>query len=162
MTRRSGLVLTCAVLALTSTSALSALGQPSSGGRVYYQTNEFVYRVWRIEDGLPQNSVTAILQARDGYLWLGTRGGLARFDGINFVVLGLAEGLEGLNVRALCQDRHGALWIGTASCLSRYQGGRFTTFTTREGLAGDLGNTPLPSYFARDLSRSNFARILRS
>ena len=140
MTRRSGFFLPCAVLALTGTGALSALGQPSGGGRAYCQTNEFVCRVWQVEDGLPQNSVTAILQTRDGYLWLGTRGGLARFDGVRFVVFGVAEGLQGLNVRTLCQDRQGALWIGTANCLSRYQDGRFTTFTTREGLAGDLIN----------------------
>ena len=140
MTRRPGVVLTCAVLAVTGAGALSAIGQPSGGGRAYCQTNQFVCRAWRVEDGLPQNSVTAILQTRDGYLWLGTRGGLARFDGVRFVVFGVAEGLQGLNVRTLCQDRQGALWIGTANCLSRYQDGRFTTFTTREGLAGDLIN----------------------
>jgi ligand-binding sensor domain-containing protein len=41
---------------------------------------------WTVEDGLPQNSVSALLQARDGYLWLGTLGGLVRFDGVRFTV----------------------------------------------------------------------------
>lgn len=127
-------------MALAGAGALSALAQPSGGGLAYCQTNEFVCRAWRVEDGLPQNSVTAMLQAPDGYLWLGTRGGLARFDGVRFVVFGVAEGLQGLNVLTLCQDRQGALWIGAANCLSRYAGGRFTTFTTRDGLAGDLIN----------------------
>ena len=42
-------------------------------------------RLWQTEDGLPQNSVTAIIQSHEGYLWLGTYNGLARFDGIRFV-----------------------------------------------------------------------------
>jgi ligand-binding sensor domain-containing protein len=42
--------------------------------------------VWTTEDGLPQNSILAITQTRDGYLWLGTWGGLARFDGVRFTV----------------------------------------------------------------------------
>src|SRR5256885_11725069 len=42
-------------------------------------------RLWQTEDGLPQNSVTAIVQTHDGYLWLGTYGGLARFVGVRFV-----------------------------------------------------------------------------
>ena len=41
---------------------------------------------WQTEDGLPQNSVTAVVQTRDGYLWLGTYSGLARFDGARFTV----------------------------------------------------------------------------
>ncbi len=41
---------------------------------------------WSSEDGLPQNTVNVILQTRDGYLWLGTQGGLARFDGVRFKV----------------------------------------------------------------------------
>ena len=41
--------------------------------------NYFI-RAWQTENGLPQNSVTAVVQTRDGYLWLGTYSGLARFD----------------------------------------------------------------------------------
>jgi ligand-binding sensor domain-containing protein/signal transduction histidine kinase len=77
------------------------------------------------------------VQTKDGYLWLGTSGGLARFDGVRFKVFGLADGLPGLYVKALLEDRHGALWIGTANGLCRYWGGRFTSWTTRSGLAGD-------------------------
>ena len=42
---------------------------------------EFSHDVWQIEDGLPQSTVRAIVQTRDGYLWFGTEEGLARFDG---------------------------------------------------------------------------------
>src|SRR5690349_24695153 len=43
-------------------------------------------RTWQVEQGLPQNKVTAVVQTRDGYLWVGTYCGLARFDGIHFTI----------------------------------------------------------------------------
>ena len=72
-----------------------------------------VFRAWGTEAGLPQNTVSVILQTRDGYLWLGTQAGLARFDGVRFKVYGLAEGLPSVQVRALYEDNQGSLWIGT-------------------------------------------------
>ena len=47
--------------------------------------DHFGHQAWRTDSGLPQNTVHSILQTRDGYLWLGTDGGLVRFDGIDFV-----------------------------------------------------------------------------
>ncbi len=48
---------------------------------------DFRVDVWQTEEGLPHNTVTALTQTRDGYLWLGTQGGLVRFDGVRFTVL---------------------------------------------------------------------------
>src|ERR1700685_1029160 len=45
----------------------------------------FGHQAWRTDSGLPQNTVHAILQTRDGFVWLGTDGGLVRFDGVDFV-----------------------------------------------------------------------------
>ncbi len=45
---------------------------------------QYVLDVWQIDDGLPSNHVLDILRTRDGYLWLATRGGLVRFDGVRF------------------------------------------------------------------------------
>src|SRR5258708_21808134 len=42
--------------------------------------------VWQREQGLPNNTVRAILQTREGYIWLATEEGLARFDGVHFKV----------------------------------------------------------------------------
>ena len=96
--------------------------------------------VWTTADALPQNSVTTIVQTRDGYLWLGTYGGLVRFDGVRFTVFDVASGaLRSNGVQALLEDREGALWIGTnGGGLTRHQGGRFETFTKGEGLAHDI------------------------
>src|SRR5688500_10427239 len=64
-------------------------------------------RSWRLEDGLPDNTVTAIAQTPDGYLWVGTTRGLARTDGVRFNMMSSGE-----NVSALAVDPSGALWIG--------------------------------------------------
>ena len=72
---------------------------------------------WETDDGLPHNSVGAIVQTQDGYLWLGTRGGLARFDGIHFEVFD-QDNLPGLNdsgIICLFEDSQRNLWIGTAN-----------------------------------------------
>jgi hypothetical protein len=71
--------------------------------------------VWDTEDGLPQNSVIAMTQTRDGYLWLGTLNGLARFDGVRFTVFDESNtpGLNSSRIVSLFEDSRGYLWIGT-------------------------------------------------
>lgn len=93
--------------------------------------------VWQTEQGLPQNSVQAVLQTRDGYLWIGTREGLARFDGVRFTVFDQRNTpeLPHNQIRALFEDRAGQLWISTPGGLAQYRDGRFTAFTTRDGLS---------------------------
>ncbi len=72
-------------------------------------------RTWQTDEGLPQNAVQAIAQTRDGYLWVGTIRGLARFDGVRFTVFDPQNtpALKHASVTALCQSRNGSLWIGT-------------------------------------------------
>ena len=99
---------------------------------------QLTFRSWQREQGLPQNSVRALAQTRDGYLWIGSEDGVARFDGVRFVSFGLREGLRSSSVRVLLEDRRGALWIGTVGGgLTCWQGGQFTTYTTTEGLPGN-------------------------
>src|SRR6516162_41024 len=72
-------------------------------------------RVWQTDDGLPQNQVYAIAQTADGYLWVGTREGLARFDGVHFTLVdekSAPELRQGL-ITALCVARDGSLWVAT-------------------------------------------------
>ena len=96
-----GLASVCAGLAAAASNA-SGLGEG------------LVIRSWGTGAGLPQNSVNAIVQTRDGYLWLGTRDGLARFDGVRFTVFGLRDGLQSVEIQTLYVDRQGTLWIGTS------------------------------------------------
>jgi signal transduction histidine kinase/ligand-binding sensor domain-containing protein len=76
-----------------------------------------------VEDGLPEDSVTAVVQTDDGYLWMGTYSGLARFDGVRFTVFDSGNNPELASSRITClfQDKHGELWIGhEAGELTRY------------------------------------------
>ncbi len=91
---------------------------------------------WTTDDGLPQNAVNAILQTRDGYLWLATYDGLVRFDGRQFTVFDKSNtrGIGGNRFAMLFEDRHGALWAVTdKNWLVKYQAGVFTTFTPNDG-----------------------------
>ena len=93
---------------LWSTSALALDPRKALG--------EYVHDTWQIEQGLPQSSVSRLLQTRDGYLWLATREGLVRFDGITFRVFDRmnTKELKQNSITALAEDRSGTLWIGTA------------------------------------------------
>ena len=94
-------------------------------------------RVWQIDDGLPQNSVWAITQTKDGYLWIGTQQGLVRSDGIRFVTLDskAAPELKHGYISALCTARDGSLWIGcSGSGLFRIRDGQFSRFSEADGL----------------------------
>ncbi|ADY53040.1 histidine kinase [Pseudopedobacter saltans DSM 12145] len=75
-------------------------------------------------NGLSQRSVIAIIQDKKGYLWLGTRDGLNRFDGHRFVVykhdINNPKSLSNNNIHAIHQDQSGNLWIGTQNGLNRY------------------------------------------
>ncbi len=82
---------------------------------------------WSKADGLPQSSVTAVLQARNGYLWLGTQEGVVRFDGHHFTVFKAAQhaGLPSNDVTALAEDAEGGIWVGTTRGLARWDGAFF-------------------------------------
>jgi ligand-binding sensor domain-containing protein/signal transduction histidine kinase len=93
---------------------------------------------WTEEDGLPQASVQAITQTHDGYIWIGTRDGLARFDGTRFKIFRSEEysALLSDDIRSLFEDREGRLWIGTFNGgLACYTNGTFHSYLTRDGLA---------------------------
>jgi signal transduction histidine kinase/ligand-binding sensor domain-containing protein len=81
---------------------------------------------WTIEQGLPQNFVTSLDQTPDGFLWVGTMGGLARFDGQSFRTsfAGDSPTLHS-NITSLGHDRAGQLWVGTASGLLHQHDGAF-------------------------------------
>lgn len=84
---------------------------------------------WESDDDLPQNSVLALAQTRDGYLWLGTGLGLVRFDGLNFTVFDRSNtpDLPGDAISGLFEDSRGRLWIATLDARAAVaQDGRLT------------------------------------
>jgi signal transduction histidine kinase/ligand-binding sensor domain-containing protein len=89
---------------------------------------DFSIHQWQAEDGLPQNSISSVLQARDGYLWVGTYSGLARFDGVRFTVFDdtTVPEMRSSRVTSLFEDPVGVLWIGHETGeLTRYADGQF-------------------------------------
>jgi ligand-binding sensor domain-containing protein/signal transduction histidine kinase len=91
--------------------------------------------------GLPQSSVYSLLQTRDGYLWVGTRGGLARFDGVRFTTFDNRDKsqLRESEIWSLVEADDASLWIGTfGGGVSRLKDGRFQVFGKKEGLASDF------------------------
>jgi ligand-binding sensor domain-containing protein/signal transduction histidine kinase len=103
-----------------------------------------VVRVWGTREGLPQNTVNAIVQDRAGYLWLGTLDGLARFDGVRFQVFGLADGLQSVEILSLLEDSAGTLWVGTSGGgLAKRSRGRFVSVPLVPGRVGSETVTAL-------------------
>src|SRR5213080_4303502 len=104
------------------------------------ELSQLGHEVWLTENGLPQNTVHSITQTRDGYIWIATEEGLARFDGISFTVFDKQNTpeLKSNDIRVLLEDRQGALWIGTTDGLVRLMDAKFTAFTTRDGLPSNV------------------------
>jgi len=108
---------------IAATVPLAAQGPPPANG-------DFLIRNWEVDDGLPDNTVNAVTQTRDGYLWIGTPRGLARFDGVRFQVFTAANtpALAPGHVRFLTEDNEGALWIGLdGGAIARHRDGVFET-----------------------------------
>ena len=93
------------------------------------QVSEYVIQNWETDAGLPQSTVNAITQTADGYLWVGTDCGLARFDGLRFTVFlpGKIPELGNGRITGLCGAADGSLLIGTdEGALLRYSQGTFS------------------------------------
>jgi diguanylate cyclase (GGDEF)-like protein len=83
---------------------------------------------YRSSSGLPQSNITALLQDRYGFVWVGTQAGLGRFDGSRFETFTSQEGLAGNFITGLEMDRDGAIWVASQDGLNRIQGGRISAW----------------------------------
>jgi signal transduction histidine kinase/ligand-binding sensor domain-containing protein len=82
------------------------------------QASSYLRTDFTVEQGLPDDEVTAIAQTPNGFLWVGTDGGLARFDGEHFTQIRLRPGIsKEIPVNFLLTAADGALWVGTDSGL---------------------------------------------
>ena len=106
------------VIAVSASGVFSATAAPN-----------YFLRTWQVEQGLPHNKVSAVVQTRDGYVWLGTYNGLARFDGVHFTLFDddNTPELRSRRITSLFEAADGVLWIGTENGdVSQYQDGHFT------------------------------------
>lgn len=132
--RQQGIVALVAVLALSSGTATAATldSLPTAPER-------YVVEQWTTRDGLPQNSVTDILQDREGYLWITTFGGLARYDGRTFRIFDMDSeaGLDVARFMSIFEDASGALWLGgERGRVLRFEEGHFEDVDVPVGVGG--------------------------
>ena len=105
----------------------------------HYLYSEYTVESWQTEQGLPDNYVNVIRQTPDGYLWIATFNGLARFNGVEFVVFdaGNTPELPSSRITSLDVDGKGRLWIRTEyGQLTMWEKGRFRKFGERDGIPG--------------------------
>ncbi|MBZ5506022.1 MAG: hypothetical protein LAO78_11095 [Acidobacteriia bacterium] len=100
---------------------------------------QYVHKTWTFNGGLPGTAIRAIVQTSDGFLWLATDGGLARFDGLNFSVFDRTNtpAMTSEDIHSLAAGSDGSLWIGTQDGLLRLKDGIFDHYTEKDGLSGN-------------------------
>jgi ligand-binding sensor domain-containing protein/signal transduction histidine kinase len=120
---RANALMVCLLLAMAH--AVPAASEPLG----------YVAEHWSVEDGLPNNALTSVLQTRDGYVWISTWAGIARFDGVRFTPV--AVDLPNDHARALLEDTDGSIWIGLSGMgVARWHPRGTDVFTPQHGLAG--------------------------
>jgi ligand-binding sensor domain-containing protein/signal transduction histidine kinase len=101
----------------------------------------YTSHLWQAPDGLPEQTVQAFAQTPDGYLWIGTTGGLLRFDGAHFTLFDRQNTLElhENSVFCLMVAKDGTLWIGTeGGGILTYTGGSFHLWPGLDGRSNDF------------------------
>ena len=94
-----------------------------SFSQIYYFDN------YSVSEGLAQSKVFSIIQDRNDYIWMGTEGGVSRFDGANFKNFTSEDGLAINGVRTIFEDTSGYIWLGhTGGGITRYDGRNFEVF----------------------------------
>ncbi len=94
------------------------------------------HRDWQADDGLPGNNVTGVAQTQNGYLWIATQTGLARFDGLRFENLKIPVGRASPIIRAMLLDDGGQLWLAEeGGDVARILGKQPSLFTSANGLS---------------------------
>jgi signal transduction histidine kinase/ligand-binding sensor domain-containing protein len=127
-----GIALAALLLLRSGTTALAV--DPS------LRISQYAHTRWTVREGAFRDSIGAMAQTPDGYLWLGTQFGLLRFDGVRYVLWEPPPGqhLPSLNIRSLFSARDGRLWIGTRLGLASWKDGSLTLHHDVTGQVGSI------------------------
>ena len=101
----------------------------------------YTKRIWDAQDGLPDQTIQDFAQAADGRLWIATKVGLMRFDGVRFAIFDRGPAAAALErgVNCLLVSRDSSLWIGTeGGGLVRFRDGIFQQYATASGVANEF------------------------
>jgi diguanylate cyclase (GGDEF)-like protein len=121
------------VVVLVLAGAPARAEHPQPGGAKTSLT-QYKIDVWQTEQGLPLNTVQSLFQTRDGYLWVGTAGGIARFDGVRFTTFDSTRAPEMASqpIFGFMEDAQGRLWVGHTKGAAVYSDGIFKTSISAE------------------------------
>ncbi|MSU21551.1 MAG: hypothetical protein EXS30_09170 [Pedosphaera sp.] len=109
---------------------------PKFAGAADFAARSYQVKHWTTDNGLPQSTITCLRQTRDGYLWIGTRRALARFDGHTFKVFTdeLTFSTPGdMDCRELAEDSEVRLWVRSGDGIIAFEHGRFQRYSTHMG-----------------------------
>lgn len=104
------------------------------GGSLTAFSQQYNFINYSIEDGLAQSQVRAICQDDDGYIWMGTLGGVSRFDGVKFQNFSTNDGLINNQIYSIYKDSQGKIWVGSLGGVSVYNGLNFQNHEFKEEL----------------------------
>jgi signal transduction histidine kinase/ligand-binding sensor domain-containing protein/CheY-like chemotaxis protein/HPt (histidine-containing phosphotransfer) domain-containing protein len=116
---------------------LIAIGESAFALDPSLAPSQYVLDNWQIPEGLPQTSAETLARTADGYLWIGTQEGLARFDGVRFTVFDSENepAIPNKQISALFLDANQRLWIGTRAGIALLDQGHFHSFNAIPALA---------------------------
>lgn len=102
--------------------------------------SDFIYKNWTVRNGLPVNSISSVVQTKDGYLWLGTGNGLVRFDGVDFKLFTTADYPDLLinRIKGLAEYEKGILILNSNQDFVHFIDGEFLKLETPESFRGQL------------------------
>ena len=101
-------------------------------------SQQYNFISYSVAEGLAQSQVRAICQDDDGYVWVGTLGGLSKFDGINFENFSTDDGLLSNQINSIFKDSKGNIWIGSRGGVTVYDGNGFKNFQFKEALSQNV------------------------
>lgn len=103
---------------------------------------QYNFKTYSVEEGLPRSSTYSLYQDSDGYIWVGLEGGgVAVFDGYQFKTFDMTNGLPSQDVRTVFRDSRGDMWFGTMEGLCKYDFRTTTVYTTKDGLVDNYIRT---------------------
>lgn len=100
---------------------------------LHARAQQYHFREFGAQEGLPHSQIEDMIEDREGYLWVATRGGLARWNGFHFETFDEKHGLASNRIRRLLYTQDGLIWCITERGVSAFDGRHFRTFTHKHG-----------------------------
>lgn len=119
------------------------LGSLTTGGNLLF-SQKYPFRQYSVIDGLPQSQSSGIYQDSRGFLWISTRNGLSRFDGIEFINYYRKDGLPVNFINQVFEDSYGFVYALSSQGLSRYDGSKFIFYPPPDNLKSNGYTTATP------------------